>query len=154
MTSPISIMAVSSVWLRMVTCVRITSTIEHHTVFRDRNGGITDCGRRHDGTRVRFQSFWKHRSAEKPFDRLRAWQIAVWLNRLRGILLPASFVHLFFTIHVRSLLLSLHSSQSSPSPPWLARCLYPSDLVRSETRQRLFLPFSPTLRYLSQPHRQ
>ena len=27
----------------MITCVRITSTFEHHTVFRDRNGRITDC---------------------------------------------------------------------------------------------------------------
>ena len=27
-----------------------------------------------------------------------------------------------FHHHVRSLLLPLHSSQSSPSPPWLARC--------------------------------
>ena len=44
--------------------------------------------------------------------------------------------------HDRSLfLLSLHSSQSSPSPPWLARCLS-FRLVLSETCQRLSLPFS------------
>ena len=47
MTSPISevynFMGESSACLRMVTCVRITSTFEHHTVFRDRSAGITDC---------------------------------------------------------------------------------------------------------------
>ena len=46
-----------------------------------------------------------------------------WLNRIRDILLPASCVHTLPHHHDRSLLLSLHSSQSSPSPPWLARCL-------------------------------
>ena len=47
MTSPISevynIRRESSACLRMVTCVRTTGTFEHHTVFRDRTGGITDC---------------------------------------------------------------------------------------------------------------
>ena len=47
MTSPTSevynIMGESSACLRMAACVRITSTVEHHTVFRDRNRGIADC---------------------------------------------------------------------------------------------------------------
>ena len=47
MTSPISevynIVGESSACLRMVTCVRITSTVEHHTVFRNKNGGIKEC---------------------------------------------------------------------------------------------------------------
>ena len=44
--------------------------------------------------------------------------------------------------HDRSLLLTLHSSQSSPSPPWLARC-FSSDLFR-ERRDNAFL--CPSLR--------
>ena len=75
MTSPISevynIMGESSACLRLVACVRITSTVEHHTVFGDRNGRIADC------VVVRSQSLWKRRSAENTFDRLGTWQIAV-----------------------------------------------------------------------------
>ena len=101
---------------------------------------------RHDGTRVRSQSFWKHHSAESTFDQLRSWQIAVGWTVSEA----SCYLHHSFTTSSpsRQVALSLHSSQSSPSSPWLARYLS-FRLVLSETCQRLSLPFSPALLHLS-----
>ena len=79
------------------------------------------------------------------------------MNCIRGTsLLPASFIQHYLLHHHSNLLqtyLSLHSSQSSPSPTWLAQC-FPFRRGLSETYQRLWSPLSPAWWYLSLQQRQ
>ena len=84
-------------------------------------------------------------SAENTFDRLRVWQNRCWLNCFRCILLPASSVHLFFTIttgrysfHCICRIL-LHLLRGSHGGPFF------QDLVRVRHDNVFFLPFSPAL---------
>ena len=126
MTSPISevynIMGESSACLRMVTCVRITSTIEHHTVFRNRNGGIMDCV---VVTMALVSGFSYSENVALLTTLLidsvhgKSLLVEPYQRHLASCIIRSPLPH----HHVRSLLLPLHSSQSSPSPPWLARCL-------------------------------
>ena len=55
-----------------------------------------------------------------------------WLNYFRGTSLPASFVHLFFTIMTGRYSFVIAFIAIFPSPPWLARCLS-FRVVQSET---------------------
>ena len=105
--------------------VRITSTVEHRTVFRNRNveeSQTVSSSRCHSWP----ISVTLDRSAENSFDRLCAVAIHCLMNCIRGtLLLPASFTHHYLLHHHNNSLqpsFPLHSSQSSPSPPWLARC--------------------------------
>ena len=136
-------------------CTRITSTVEHtHThCVRRQEWRNTDCV----VVTMALVSDFSHPESIILLKALlvdsvhgKSLLVELFQRHLATCIIRSPLPH----HHDRSLfLLSLHSSQSSPSPPWLARCLS-FRLVLSDTCQRLSLPFSPALLHLSQPHPQ
>ena len=126
----------SSAYLCMVACAHITSTVEHHTVFRDRKGGITDCV-------VVTMALVSDLSHSRSFCRTKFWPTLCHgdslLDELYQRHLTTSIIRSPLPHHHGTSLqpyLPLHSSQQSPSPPWLARC-FPFRLGQGEIRQRV-----------------
>ena len=98
---------------------RITSTVEHHTVFRNRNGR----------NRQTVSSRWLSRTTRSTsVHSAEVAQLTISMAQ-RHSWLPTVFVVLWLESPISHSSGSNHASQSSPSPPWL-RPEFSLDLTR------------------------